>query len=296
MNKIVLFLLSEKGYAVLQEILTHFGAEQIDFIVLGRDSRVLNDYSNEIQKLAEEHQVKCFERTEKFELTASYALAISWRWMIPLSENTQLITLHDSLLPKYRGFAPLVNQLIQGEKQLGVTAIFASEEYDRGKILGQLHTTISYPIKIEAAIQAITPLYQQLANDLFQQLQENQSLQGTPQQEEDATYSLWRDEADYCIDWKLDASTIRRTVDALGTPYLGASSEINGRKIRILEVMEENDVEVIQRQLNYGKVIFQRDQRPVIVCGKGLIRINEAYYDDDGTSIFPLDKFRLRFT
>ena len=45
--------------------------------------------------------------------------------MIKNSEN--LIVFHDSLLPKYRGFAPLVSQLINGEEYLGVTAIFTND-------------------------------------------------------------------------------------------------------------------------------------------------------------------------
>ena len=43
-----------------------------------------------------------------------------------------MIIFHDSLLPKYRGFAPLVNSLINQEKEIGVTAIKASQNYDEG--------------------------------------------------------------------------------------------------------------------------------------------------------------------
>ena len=49
-------------------------------------------------------------------------------------------------MPKYRGFAPLVNSLVNGEKIIGVTALFASEEYDNGDIIMQSSVDITYPI------------------------------------------------------------------------------------------------------------------------------------------------------
>jgi methionyl-tRNA formyltransferase len=54
--------------------------------------------------------------------------------------------MHDSLLPKYRGFAPLPNALINGEREVGVTALFASEEYDMGDIVCQRRLAVEYPM------------------------------------------------------------------------------------------------------------------------------------------------------
>jgi methionyl-tRNA formyltransferase len=57
------------------------------------------------------------------EICSDFNIAISWRWMLKVSN---LIVIHDSLLPKYRGFSPLVNMLINGEDTLGVTVLFAT--------------------------------------------------------------------------------------------------------------------------------------------------------------------------
>ena len=86
-----------------------------------------------------------------------YQLAIGWRWLISGTEN--LIVLHDSLLPKYRGFAPLVNSLINGEQEIGVTAIWAGPEFDAGEIIFQEKAGICYPIKIQEAIEIVSGLY-----------------------------------------------------------------------------------------------------------------------------------------
>ena len=64
-----------------------------------------------------------------------FKFAIGWKWII--DNTSQLIVLHDSLLPKYRGFSPLVNSLINGDTLTGVTALFASSEYDKGEIIEQ---------------------------------------------------------------------------------------------------------------------------------------------------------------
>ena len=53
-----------------------------------------------------------------------------------------------------------------------------------------------------------------------------------------------------------------------------------------------DDVKIENRDV--GKIIFIKDGYPVIVCGKGLLKITEAVYLNDAKSIFPLKKFRIR--
>jgi methionyl-tRNA formyltransferase len=119
------------------------------------------------------------------------------------------------------------------------------------------------------------------------------SLNSQPQDETAATYSLWRDEDDYRIDWSRDAASIRRFIDALGYPYKGASSELDGVLVRILDAVPEPEVQIEQRVP--GKVIFVRDQQPVVVCGSGLLRLLDVRDETGAESLLPLRKFRSRF-
>ena len=66
---------------------------------------------------------------------------------------------HDSLLPKYRGFAPLVKGLICGETRFGVTALFGASQYDAGDILFQASVGITYPIAISDLITRVADCY-----------------------------------------------------------------------------------------------------------------------------------------
>lgn len=286
--------MSEKGYRSLTGIVESFGSGVIDFIVYAKDKNVQQDYTNEIKNVADVNNIRIYEKSDDYVIKSKYIIAISWRWLIPINSENILITLHDSLLPKYRGFAPLVNQLLNKEPYIGVTAIVSDTEYDKGGIITQSKTKVNYPIRIKDAIAEVSVLYVDVLKNVIRHAIENESLKTTTQNESEATYSLWRDEEDYNIDWNKSSSEIRSFIFALGFPYKGASAYILNKKIRIHDAIEFNDLVVVNRDV--GKVIFMENNFPVVVCGKGLLKITEATYDESGESALPLNKFRIRFS
>lgn len=290
---ISLFLMTHKGYQVLKNLISEGYHKSIDLVVVGIDKSVVNDYSDDIITLCISNGVNYVDSNKKeYTIESPYAIAISWRWIIK-ENNFKLIVLHDSLLPKYRGFAPLVNSLLNKEERIGVTALFASEEYDKGNIILQDEIHITYPIKINKAIEKVSKIYVSLVCNLFKKLTKNIELTSCLQNEDEASYSLWRDEEDYFIDWKQSASFIKRFVDAVGFPYKGAKCYLNDRIIIINEVTLINDIKIENRVA--GKVVFMDDKKPVIVCAEGLIRIDQAIYEVSNETILPLQKFRVRF-
>lgn len=292
-NKITMFLMSEKGLKTLENIIEKGYKEVVDLVICAKDKSIQNDYYEEIINLCKQNNIQVINRKEEYEVSSKYAIAISWRWMINLEKHTKLIILHDSLLPKYRGFAPLVNALINGEKNIGVTAIFASGKYDEGDIILQKQKEIKHPIKIKKAIELITVLYTDIILEILKTLSKVNKLEAKPQDAKLATYSLWRDEKDYFINWKWEANKIARFVDAVGFPYNGAKAFCNGEEIIINEIEVLEDLNIENR--DEGKVIFFEEKKPVIVCGKGLIIIKDAKYISNQESVLPLKKFRTRF-
>lgn len=290
-QNITLFIMTAKGLAVLQHLVESGLTGALSAVVIGSDKQILEDAAKEIEALCIGHNITYYHRTAAPEVTSEYAIAISWRWLINLPA-TKLIVLHDSLLPAYRGFAPLVNQLINGEGKIGVTALFATEEYDRGDILAQDSVNITYPLTINAAIELISPCYYRLVETIIRSIGNNEELKAVKQDESRATYSLWRDEEDYRIDWSMHARDIKRFVDAVGYPYKGASALLEDNVVRMLQAEVLDDVKIENR--TPGKVIFLKDGYPVIVCGTGLLKVINATYDD-GSSLLPLKKFRSRF-
>lgn len=284
--------MTKKGYVVLKSIIANNFVTLIDKVIIGIDKNVINDYSNEIIELCRKNNIVYFLSNQNFEINSPYGLAISWRWMIK-AKGFKLIVLHDSLLPKYRGFAPLVNSLINEENTIGVTALIASEEYDRGEIIVQKKTSICYPIKINQAITKVGLLYSEIIETIFEKISLNLQLESFPQNEDNASYSLWRDEEDYFINWHDSSKKIKRFIDAVGFPYQGAKCIMNKKIVVILEATLIKDLNIENREV--GKVVFIEQNKPIVVCGNGLLQIDEAIFESSQHSILPFKKIRTRF-
>ena len=222
--------MTEKGFRVLEALIDRGFLKLVAQVIIGSDKNQ-QDFSVEIKELCIANGIsystkKDFETLKK----CDYGLAIGWRWMIKDSEN--LLVLHDSLLPKYRGFAPLVNALLNKEKTIGATAIWASNQYDTGDIIMKKKFEVSYPLKIKKAIDSMALCYVEMALEIFQMVLDGEEIPRTPQYDKNATYGLWRDEEDYHIDWGLSANAIRLLVDCLGEPYKGAYTIVGEKKVR----------------------------------------------------------------
>lgn len=289
MNLIRLYLLGYKGYKILDQIISHYGSNVVDLVIIGEDKGVLNDYSIEIEKICGENSINCIKRKEDNLPTDLYSLAVGWRWLIDKKRVKNLIVLHDSILPKYRGFNPLVTALINGDSQIGVTALYANDNFDNGDIIYQSVIDILYPIKIYQAIDLISDIYVKISLKIIKELSNGNPLPRIKQNNEEATYSLWRDDNDYRIKWEWDSDKIKRFIDAVDRPYLNAYSVIDGDIIRIIDSEVYEDIEIVNREP--GKIIFYDDNSPVVVCGKGLLKITRLTKDDKEYS---LKKIRIR--
>ena len=129
-------------------------------------------------------------------------------------------------------------------------------------------------------------------NEIIEKIKNCLPILSIPQNEADATYSLWRDEEDYHIDWKSSADDIQQFVYSVGYPFKGAYTILDGEKIRVLDCKPLADV-IVENRIS-GKLIFLDNGFPIIVCGKGLLKILSAE-NEEGQSILPLQKFRARF-
>lgn len=288
-----LFVMTNKGFVLLDHMIKKYKF-LIDQVIVGSDKSLTNDYCTEIIQLCEQNSIPFKRKSEFHELKTKYALAVSWRWMITIPED-RLIIFHDSLLPRYRGFAPLVNSLINEENFIGVTALFGNKEYDRGNIIYQSKSEVVYPITIEKAILINNRNYIICLDYICQSLLEGSEIKNYKQDESNASYSVWRDDSDYKIDWSKSASYIKRFIDAVGSPYRGSYTTFNGRILRITNAQEVPDVKIENRDI--GKVLFIEAGYVIVICGTGLLKIIEAYWEgeDSARPFYPVDKFRMRF-
>jgi methionyl-tRNA formyltransferase len=291
-NKISLFLMTKKGYFTLKSIIGDGKAHLVDLVIIGKDANVECDYSDDILQLCSDHNIRYAYRKDSYKIVTKFTLAVSWKWIIEGVEN--LIVIHDSLLPKYRGFAPLVSALKNGDDTVGVTAIFAEKSYDTGDIIHRLKINVDYPVTINEMIDKISELYGEISIWLIGQIGKGGQLPRNKQDEKLATYSLWLDEDDYLIDWKKSSDEILRFINSTGSPYKNASSYIGSKKIRIKCAEIFPDVVIENRTA--GKVIFKDGGYPVVVCGKGLLKLTGVADDETGERLLPVKELRIRFT
>ena len=277
MIALTLYAMTAKGVATF-DALAAACPGLVRSVVSARDPGTRDGSYDRLAAACAAHGVPFHDRAAADAPATSHALAVGWRWMIPERPGTTLVVFHDSLLPRYRGFNPLVTALIEGDAETGVTAVLATGEYDRGDILGQVAVPLPRPIRIAAAIDLIAA---------------GEPLTGVAQDEAAASYSLWRDDADYDMDWGDRAERLRDFVHAVGPPYAGARTRLGGVPVRVWDGTVEPDVVIANRVP--GKVIFLRDGRPTVVCGSGLLRIDAMSLDaEPGSSCLPLTRFRVR--
>lgn len=275
-----LYLMTEKGESVLDAALQ--SGVEIAHVTTAEAKGINDDAHVRIAAQAKANGIPTFTLAHPPDYTGEWSIAAGWRWMLDVPN---LVVLHDSILPRYRGFSPLITALVQGEPEVGVTAFMAVDEPDSGPIVAQRRIPVSYPVRMREVLIRLNPLYADLAFGILIDLQANGQVRYTAQDHSLATYSVWRDEDDYRIDWTKDDRTICRLIDAASDPHPGAWTarvvpplhsgwERDGELTRIPAAVPVTDKRIEDRCP--GKVFQLRDGNPVVVCGTGMVLLPDG--------------------
>ena len=302
MKKFILFLATKKGFYALEKIVESGFKKNVGMVITFVEKDVEKSYDKDIEMICRKEGIKFLIWNEaKYNLTQyikyekiTSAVAIGWKYLIDLGINNvledNLIVFHDSLLPKYRGFAPTPTAIMCGESRIGVSVIFATETVDEGDIILQQDMIVEESQYINEIIERQGELYSELLLKVFKMISDNK-LDSYKQNEDEATYSLWRNIEDCRIDWSETSTEIYNKIRAVSAPFYGAYTEYNGYRIII------NRCEKLGKDLNFairdcGKIWSIQGNCPIVVCGKGLIKILEAKTLNNDKVIF--DKLRIR--
>lgn len=300
--KVLLFAASEKGYIALTRVLTGPYRSNVGCVITFEEVNVDKSWDIDIRASCDSEKIPCFLWKNVKDNIAGIikeyhiagALALSWKYLLPLEINRYLeyplIIFHDSLLPKYRGFAPTPTAIMCGETEVGVSAIFASEQVDQGDIVLQTHLRVAEDMYIADIIKAEAAIYGDILEAIIEKM-ERGKLTGYPQIEEEASYSIWRNADDCHIDWKKSAKEIYNFIRAVGSPYPGAFCYVEQKKIKI------SRAEVLPKEMFFpirepGKIWSIKSNQPEVVCGSGLLRILSAV--DELNQQFLFKKVRCR--
>ena len=262
-------------------------------VYLMKDSYTsIEEYNKVIKKLKH----KSFQVIElKTSANLDYsdtALLVGWNRMVN-TENKNIFVIHDSILPKFRGWNPLVSALIAGEREIGATLFRADSGVDTGPIIRTERVPIPEFISIARAMELVNPMITTLTQHFLKNA-EHLEFSYAEQVNLATSFSLWRDQQDYFIDFTQDSSFILRHILASGEPYSGARAWLLNQEVIITSARIVEDVFISNRVP--GKVISIKNGNPIIVCGSGLLEITEARYLDANLGFFPFGKIKARFT
>ncbi|CAM4183694.1 methionyl-tRNA formyltransferase [Nocardiopsis rhodophaea] len=263
-------------------------------------------WSDSVAELAEEHGVPVLlrDRPDDDELLQALKeaepdiiVANNWRTWIPprvydLPPHGTL-NVHDSLLPAYAGFSPIIWALINGEKEVGVTAHLMNEDLDAGDIVKQLAVEVgpkdTAADLVARTVDLITPIVTE-ALDLIAAGRTDWQKQDRSQ----ASFFHKRSIEDSRIDWTWPAEDLERLVRAQCDPYPNAFTHYKGERIRILEA----DVSRKRYGGTPGRIFIPEGDGVAIVAGAdartgrhhGLLI--KRVRTDDGTEYAATEYFR----
>jgi methionyl-tRNA formyltransferase len=194
----------------------------------------------------------------------------SWyTWMPPELYNLPphgTLNLHDSLLPKFTGFSPVLWALISGESEFGLTVHRMDDGLDTGDILIQSALPIGPTDTGTELVRRAMDLIPGAVRDALSALESGTAV-WRPQNKAERTYFHKRSERDSLMDWNWRAEDLERFVRALSEPYPRAFTFYRGQRIEVLEAR----VSGARYGGSTGRVIVQ-EGGGVVVCGPDAFR------------------------
>lgn len=184
------------------------------------------------------------------------------------------INVHGSLLPEYRGAAPINRAIMDGQDYTGITTMYMDVGWDTGDMILQEQVRITESM---TAGQLHDILAQVGAALLVQTLDliEVGKAPRVPQDHSKATYAPKLSKEDCCIDWSMSAENVRNQVRGLN-PFPGASSVLGDLRLKIWDVLIAMDVAEPAEQAECGQVLALpkcAGDGLLVRCGRGCAQI-----------------------
>lgn len=179
------------------------------------------------------------------------------------------VNVHSSLLPRYRGAAPIPWAVIDGEKESGVTTMMMAEGLDTGDMLEKAAVALEPQETGGSLHDKLSALGAKLILSTLERLKEG-SIVPTPQDEETACYARMLKKSMGDIDWAMDAACIERLIRGLN-PWPSAYTRWNGKMLKIwrAQVVEED------YEGACGEVVYADKHTILVKTGRGALSLKE---------------------
>ena len=200
-------------------------------------------------------------------LKADIAIVVAYGLILPnqilSAPKFGCLNIHASLLPRWRGAAPIQRAIMEGDDETGVCIMKMEEGLDTGPVLSSRKIQIKENDNAKILSERLSLVGSKLIVEVLDALSE---FKAYSQSAAGVTYARKIEKSETKIDWSLPAKTINRKIRAL-SPFPGAWTEINGERIKLLAS------KVINKENEPGMVL---DKGFSIACGQKAVEITEA--------------------
>jgi len=193
-------------------------------------------------------------------------LLVSFGQMIPKNLLTipkyGFLNVHASLLPKWRGAAPIQRSIMNLDRETGISIMRINENLDEGPVCNQYSINISEKINSEELSEKLSVIASEKILDILDNIYDD-NIEFKDQDHSKATYAKKIQKIEGKIDWSENAEKIIGKINGL-YPYPGAFFSFNGERYKILKAEKSN---------TNGKAGNIVNENFEVCCGEGSIKV-----------------------
>lgn len=231
-----------------------------------------------IKEAALKHQVPIYqpekisgskELEELIALEADLLITAAYGQFLPTkllnAPKHRAINVHASLLPKYRGGAPVHYAIIEGEKEIGVSIMYMEKKMDAGAVLAQR----SIPIEEDDDVQSMFDKLSLLGRDLLMEVLPKlfaEEITPVEQDESKVTFSPNISREEERIDWDQTAEQIANKVRGM-RPWPVAHALLDGERCKIWQAKKTDK----ETTLSPGSIVEWDKKSLFVACGNGTV-------------------------
>jgi len=211
------------------------------------------------------------EQAQLKALNADLMVVVAYGMLLPKAvlETPRLgcINVHGSILPRWRGAAPVERAMLAGDAETGVTIMQMDEGLDTGDMLSKVYTPIEDTDTAASLFERLTTLGAQALVDTLPGLEQGTI---TPEVQDDAlaTYASKLSKQEGQIDWSQSARAIDLKVRTL-SPRVAVTFQLDGDPVKLLAC------ELVDQQGTAGEILPSDKKSIVVACGEGALKITQ---------------------
>ncbi len=304
--KIVFFGTPQFAVTTLAKLIEHPDIQVVAVVtqpdkIRGRGNKVL---PSAVKELALKHNLPVWqpsrikkdrETIDKLQATQADGFVVVAYGQILSTEILSMpklgcINVHGSLLPKYRGAAPIQWSLVNGDRLTGITTMLMDKGMDTGDMLLKAETEISL---LDNALDLAIALSERGADLLLDTLfkLQQQAIAPIPQDESLATYARLIDKADFALDWSETALEIHNRVRGF---FPNCTAKLDNKKLKVLatvpitkntlaelpedyRVLSPQDIDLVSKDARPGEIVKNlKNLGALVQTGSGLLLLTKV--------------------